>query len=65
MTFTFRLENPDGTPADPTTIRLGVYVWNPGDKITLGADRSLRVVEVCDQGDDEPTVLVVEDTPPV
>ena len=29
--------------------------------ITLGADRSLRVVDVRDQGEDEPTVLVVED----
>jgi hypothetical protein len=39
---------------------LGVYTWK-GDTIPLGAGRSLRVVDVRDQGDDEPTVLVVED----
>ena len=49
MTYTFKLEQPDGTPADPP-------------QITLGADRSLRVVDVRDQGEDEPMVLVVEDT---
>jgi hypothetical protein len=63
MTFTFRLEQTDGTPADPPEVRLGVYVWNRGDVITLGADRSLRVVDVRDQGEDEPMVLVVEDMP--
>jgi hypothetical protein len=42
-----------------TALRLGVYVWNPGDPITLGADRSLRAVDVRDQGDDEPTALVL------
>jgi hypothetical protein len=63
MTYTFKLEQPDGTPADPPQITLGVYLWNPGDTITLGADRSLRVVDVRDQGEDEPTVLVVVDTP--
>lgn len=36
-------------------------VWKPGETIHLGADRSLRVVDVRDQSDDEPTVLVVED----
>ena len=61
MTFTFKLEQPDGTPADPPQVRLGVYSWKPGDTITLGR-RSLRVVDVRDQGDDEHTVLIVEDT---
>ena len=60
MTFTFKLEQPDGTPADPPEVRLCVYSWNSSDTITLGR-RSLRVVDVRDQGDDEPTVLVVED----
>jgi hypothetical protein len=60
VTFTSTLERRDGTPADPPRVVLGVYSWNPGDTITLGADRSLRVVDVRDQGDDEPKVLVVE-----
>ena len=61
MTFTFRLEQTDGTPAEPPTIRLGVLSWNPGETIRLGADRSLPVVGVPHQGEDEPVVLVVED----
>jgi hypothetical protein len=40
MRVTFKLEQPDGTPADPPTIVLGVYVWKPGDWITLGAGRT-------------------------
>jgi hypothetical protein len=60
MTFTFKLEQADGTPADPPQVRLGVYSWKPGDTITVGR-RSLRVVDVRDQGDDEPMLLVVED----
>lgn len=60
MTFTFKLERVNGTPADPPEVRLGLYVWNPGDTLTLG-NRSLRVVDVRDQGEDEPVVLVVED----
>ena len=60
-TFTFKLEQTDGTPADPPQVRLGVCSWKGGETIHLGADRSLRVVEVRDEGDDEPVVLVVED----
>ena len=60
MAFTFKLEQPDGTPADPPQMRFGAYSWKPGDTIT-GGRRRLRVVDVRDQGDDEPTVLVVED----
>ena len=62
MTLPFNLEQPDGTPADPPEVRLGVYAWNPGDTITLGANRRLRVVDVREPGEDEPTVLIVEDT---
>jgi hypothetical protein len=60
VTFTFRLEREDGTPAEPPQVRLGVYSSMPGDTINLGR-RSLRVVDVRDQGDDEPVVLIVED----
>ena len=42
----FKLEQTDGTPADPPTYRTGVYAWRPGDTIPLGATRTLRVVEV-------------------
>jgi hypothetical protein len=45
----------------PAEVVLGVYSWEPGDPITLGAGRSLRVVDVRDQDEDEPVVLVVED----
>jgi hypothetical protein len=42
MTFTFKLERPDGTSADPPDLRVGIYLWNPGDTITLGPGRSLH-----------------------
>jgi hypothetical protein len=58
LTFTFKLERPDGTRADPPTIRLGVYNWKPGDVITRGRG-SLCVVDVRDQGEAGPVVLVV------
>jgi hypothetical protein len=60
VTFTFRFEETEGTPADTPGVRLGVYLRNPGDTIHPVAARTLGVVGVRDQGDDEPTVLVVE-----
>jgi hypothetical protein len=36
MAFTFKLEHPDGTPADPRTLRSAVPHWSPGDTIPLG-----------------------------
>jgi hypothetical protein len=33
MAFTFKLEHPDGTPADPPTIRSAVPNWEIGDQI--------------------------------
>jgi hypothetical protein len=44
--FTFRLENEDGTPADPPTLHTAVPNRAPGDTIPLGADKMLRVIEV-------------------
>jgi hypothetical protein len=62
MTCEFRLETPDGAPADPPTLVTVAPLWRPGDTIPLGP-RTLRVFEVRD-GDyivDEMPVLVVED----
>jgi hypothetical protein len=36
MAFTFKLEHPDGTPADPPTIRSAVANWEIGDQIHMG-----------------------------
>ena len=60
--FAFRLEHSDGTAADPPNFRTSVPNWEPGDTIPLGAERTLRVVEVRAgaEPDDDP-VLVVED----
>ena len=60
MAFMFRLEQEDGSPADPPTLRAAVPNWRPGDTIPLGG-RSLRVVEVRDDDADQPPTLVVED----
>jgi hypothetical protein len=58
MAFRFKLENADGTPADPPVLRTAVPNWQAGDTIPLGADRILRVVETRFVDDDP--VLVVE-----
>jgi hypothetical protein len=60
MTFTFKLEHADGTPADPPSFRAAVPNWRPGDTIHL-ARSTLRVVRVRDDDADQAPVLVVED----
>jgi hypothetical protein len=40
MTFTFKLERLDGTPAEPPSIESSVLSWHPGDTIPLGAERA-------------------------
>jgi hypothetical protein len=63
MTYHFRLERTDGTPADPPTYRSTVLSWRQGDTIPLRPDRTLRVVGVRDDDADQPPVLVVEALP--
>jgi hypothetical protein len=58
--FYFKLENEDGTPADPPMLHTAVPNGQAGDTIPLGADRMLRVVETRFV-DDEP-LLVVQQT---
>jgi hypothetical protein len=60
MTCTFRLVTVDGAPADPPSLTTVAPKWEPGDTIPLGP-RTLRVIDVR-YDDDEPTVLIVEDT---
>jgi hypothetical protein len=61
MAFTFKLENDDGSPAEPPTLATAVPNWGPGDTIPLGNDRTLRVIEVQDGAEpDDDRVLVVE-----
>jgi hypothetical protein len=59
----YKLEQRDGTPADPPTFKSAVPNWSPGDSIPLGGSRTLRVIAVRpgQQPDDDP-VLVVEAT---
>lgn len=58
MAFAYRLEHEDGTPSDPATFRTAVPNWKAGDIIPL-PHRSLRVVEVRDDGADQAPTLVV------
>jgi hypothetical protein len=61
MAFTYKLEQQDGTSADPPVLHTAVPMWSAGDSIPLGADRVLRVIEVrsgADPNDD--AVLVVK-----
>jgi hypothetical protein len=59
--FLFKLQTREGAPAEPPTLRTAVPDWRAGHTIHLGKGRSLRVVGVRDQGDEETPVLVVED----
>jgi hypothetical protein len=61
MTFTVRLEQADGTPAEPSSVESTVTNWRTGDTIPLGRDRTLRVVGIVARAEDEPPVLIVED----
>jgi hypothetical protein len=61
MAFTFKLEYEDGSPADPPVLHTAVPNWSPGHTIPLSRDRTLRVVEIRLDPDDE-LVLVVEPT---
>jgi hypothetical protein len=58
--FLFRLETPEGVPADPPTISSAVPNWKAGDTIPLGR-RTLRVVGIRDDDGDQPPVLIVEE----
>lgn len=40
MPFQFRLELPDGEPADPPTFATGVSGWRPGDTLVAGPNRT-------------------------
>jgi hypothetical protein len=44
MAFTFKLEHPDGTPADPPTLRSAVPNWEIGDQIPMGQGKPAFVV---------------------
>jgi len=35
--FLFRLERPDGTPAEPLSLSAAVPNWPPGDAIYIGS----------------------------
>jgi hypothetical protein len=61
MAFLFRLQTREGSPAEPPTLTSAVPNWRPGDTIPLGANRTLRVVDVRYDEVDGGSVLVVED----
>ena len=58
--FRFRLENPDGSAADPATISVARPDW-PTGSIIHARGRTLQVVGRRDDEADQPPVLVVED----
>jgi hypothetical protein len=61
VTYHFKLEKPDGTPADPPTFRSLILDWRVGDTIPIHRDRTLRVVGIVAAADDDDPVLIVED----
>jgi hypothetical protein len=60
MTFTFKLEREDGTPADPPVLRTAVPNWSVGDTIHRGPEKAaLPVTRTRIDPDDQELVLVV------
>jgi hypothetical protein len=67
MAFVFKLEQADGTAADPPEHHTAVPNWNVGDTIPVRPGKTLRVTKTrLDEGTDGDPVptLVVEDTGP-
>jgi hypothetical protein len=63
MAFTFQLEDLDGTPADPPTLRSAVPDWAIGDKIPFGPDKpALLVVGIRNASEDEHSAVLVVTT---
>jgi hypothetical protein len=58
--FLFRLETPEGEPAEPPTLSAAVPNWKAEGTIHLG-HRTLRVVAKRDDEADQPPVLIVEE----
>ena len=58
--FLFRLETPNGEPAEPPTLASAVPNWKASDVIPLGP-KALRVVGIRDDDADQAPVLIVED----
>jgi hypothetical protein len=60
MAFTFKLEHPDGTPADPPTLRSAVPNWEIGDKIPFGPGKpALLVVGIRNAYEPADTALLI------
>ena len=57
-TFTYRLEQEDGTTADPPVLHTAVPNWKVGDTIPLGADEVLRVIKTRFDDPDDPVLVV-------
>jgi hypothetical protein len=62
MAFRFKLENEDGTPADPPVLHTTAPNWQAGDTIPLDPARGTLFVVAIRESEraDENPVLVVE-----
>jgi hypothetical protein len=60
MAFMFRLENEDGSPTEPPTLRTAVPNWRIG-RHDPAEGRTLRVVDIRDDDADQPPAVVVKD----
>lgn len=61
--FRYRLELPNGKPADPPQFSAATQIWGPGDPIFVRPGTILRVVEVRPAAaeNDEPVLIVRPD----
>ena len=57
--FRYRLELPNGKPADPPQLSAATQIWRPGDPVFVRPGTILRVVVVRPASEDAEPVLVV------
>lgn len=63
--FTFRLLNPDGTPADKPTFRSSEPNWHVGDKVLIRPGTKYRIIAMeAAPPADVHGVWIVEPVPP-
>jgi hypothetical protein len=59
MAFIFKLEHPDGHPADPPTFVSSIPSWNVGDKVIVGAAPRYLITATEYDGEEDVTTWVV------
>jgi|Tabmets5t2r1_1033131.scaffolds.fasta_scaffold41501_2 hypothetical protein len=61
MTFTYKVERLDGTPAESSSCEKTLLLWSPGNTIPSARTRRCRSAGLGDDDADQAPALVVEE----